>query len=263
MGFLVLLLLLASPVAAAEGEAPKESVCISCHRDMGGESGPVGLWEKSIHKQMGNNCEGCHGGDPNDPADAMNPAKGFVGAPKGQQIPDFCGKCHVGVVENYKKSPHYAAFLEGRGPSCITCHQSHDVQRASFDLINEELCSTCHSYDNGRKMKQAFVSAEIALQEMREELHSLDRRGMPVKKLEEKLFAERNSLHQMTHTLDVGEIEGKTKAALVGLETMANEAKVFKQRIRRRWWVGLGVGGFLVVLIFVLIKLLETFEAEE
>ena len=262
MGLLVLLLLLGSPVWAAEGEVPKESVCISCHRDLGGEAGPVALWDKSIHKQMGNSCEGCHGGDPTDPADAMNPAKGFVGAPKPLQIPDFCGKCHVGVVENYKRSPHYAAFLAGSGPSCITCHKSHDVQRASFELISEELCSQCHSYDNGRKMKQAFVSAEIALQEMREELHSLDRRGMPVKKLEEKLFAERNSLHQMTHTLNVGEIEGKTKTALAGLETMANETKLLRQKIRRRWWIGAAVGAFLVVLIYALIRLLKTFEEE-
>ena len=111
-------------------------------------------------------------------------------------------------------------------------------------------------------MKQDFVSSEMALQKMRGELHNLDRRGMPVKKLEEKLFAERNSLHQMTHTLDVGEIEGKTKTALAGLETMANETKLLRQKIRRRWWIGAAVGAFLVILIYALIRLLKTFEEE-
>lgn len=262
MGFLVLLLLWVSPVLAGEGEAPKESACISCHRDLGGElAAPVELWEKSFHRKMGNNCEGCHGGDPNDPVDAMNPAKGFVGAPKPTGIPDFCGKCHVGVVENFKKSPHYTAFLSG--PNCVTCHKSHDVQRASFDLISEDLCSRCHSYDNGRKMKEAFVAAEQALQEMQGELHTLDRRGMPVKKLEEKLFAERNSLHQMTHTLDVAEIQKKTQTVLADLGAMKRETGALREKIKRRWWVGAGVGLFLILLIALLMRLLKTYEEEE
>lgn len=225
-------------------------------------SEPVALWEKSIHHQMGNGCEGCHGGDPNDSADAMNPERGFVGAPKPEQVPDFCGKCHGGVVENYKKSRHYPAFLKGSGPNCVTCHQSHNVQRASFDLIQEDLCGACHSFENGQKIKRAFVSAEMAFQEMKEELSHLDRRGMPVKKLEEKLFLERNSLHQMTHTLDVEEIQNKTRSALTNLEAMKQETTFLKKKIYRRWWMGSVVGGFLVVFIFLLVRLLRRLEEE-
>ena len=250
----------------AEETAPEEkpNVCISCHRDLGGPMAePVTLWEKSIHRQMGNSCEGCHGGDPSDPAEAMNPAKGFVGAPRPEGIPDFCGKCHVGVVENYKKSPHYAAFVGGSGPSCVTCHESHGVQRASFDLISPELCSRCHSYDNGQKIKKAFVSAEMALHGMSGELHNLDKRGMPVKKLEEKFFAERNSLHQMTHSLDVGEIEARTRSVLADIETMEKETSALGRRIHRRWWIGAGVALFLTVLISLLIRLLKSFEEEQ
>lgn len=263
MGFVIsplLIIFLVLPgLALAAEEAEKVSVCISCHRDLGGKmEEPVALWEKSIHHQMGNNCEGCHGGDPNDAADAMNPVKGFAGAPKEGEITSFCGKCHVGVMENYRKSPHYAA-AQG-GPNCVTCHHSHDVQRASFDLINEELCSRCHSYENGQKIKKAFVSAELAMQGTIKELHLLDRRGMPVKRLEEKLFALRNSLHQMTHTLEVEEIQKKTQEVLAEAEEMHKEMKTLHQRIRKRWWIGTGVTLFLGALIYVLIQLHKTLE---
>lgn len=269
MGYLRITLigvLLLLGVAHAEEKSDRKNAgaCVSCHTDLGGKMAePVTLWEKSIHHEMGNNCEGCHGGDPADPAEAMNPAKGFVGAPKPDQVAAFCGKCHVGVVENYRKSPHYAASLGGKGPNCVTCHRSHDVQRASFDLINETLCSQCHSFENGRKMKRAFVSAEIALKETKTELTHLDHRGMPVKRLEEKLFALRNSLHQMTHTLDVPEIEGKTRTVLGEVGEMRKEMDDFHRRIHRRWWIGAGIAGFLIVLIFTLIRLLKTYEEEE
>src|SRR3990167_9951967 len=168
----------------------KESVCITCHRELGGPfAEPVTLWETSIHHQMGNKCEGCHGGDPTDPAEAMSREKGFVGAPKNKaEIPDFCGKCHVGVRENYIKSPHYQAALAGMGPTCVTCHNSHDVQKASMDLINEKTCTQCHSYDNAQRIKQAFVSAEMALTDHKKQIRKLEKRGMPAKRLEEKLF---------------------------------------------------------------------------
>ncbi|MBI2082153.1 MAG: cytochrome c3 family protein [Deltaproteobacteria bacterium] len=264
MGLLILFMLLSLSATDLAAEGPsqeKVSVCISCHAELGGPmSEPVALWEKSIHHEMGNNCEGCHGGDPNDAAEAMNPERGFVGAPKPAQIPDFCGKCHVGVVENYKKSPHYRAFLNGNGPNCVTCHQSHNVQRASFDLIQEDLCGSCHSFENGQKIKRAFVSAEVALQEMKKELTHLNKRGMPIKKLEEKLFSERNSLHQMTHTLDVEEIQEKTRGALTSLETMKQETMLLRKKIHFRWWTGTAVGGFLIILIVFLVKLLKTFE---
>lgn len=250
----------------AEEKAGSETVntCVSCHRDLGGEMAEaVVLWEKSYHHQMGNNCEGCHGGDPTDLAESMSPAKGFVGIPKKDQIPEFCGKCHVGVLENYKKSPHYAAFKKGSGPNCVTCHHNHDVQRASFDLINEKLCGQCHSFENGQKMRKAFVSAELALQDTKAELARLDQRGMPVKRLEEKFFALRNSLHQMTHTLDVPEIENKTQSVLSEVKGIQKEMDDFNQRVHRRWLIGAAVAAFLAVLIAALILLLKNIEEEE
>lgn len=269
LSFCFTVILILSPMTLAASDTPKQeqekvSVCISCHRELGGKMAePVALWEKSFHHKMGNNCEGCHGGDPTDEATAMSPEKGFVGAPKPGEVAAFCGKCHVGVKENYMKSPHHAAALQGLGPNCISCHHSHDVQEASFELINENLCSTCHSYENPQKIKKSFVTAEMELQTSKARLGYLEHRGMPVKRLEEKLFALRNSLHQMTHTLDLGEIQNKTQGVLKELGEMNAEMDVFQKKIHRRWWIGGAVIVFLSALIFVLIKLLKTYEAEE
>ncbi|MBI4211638.1 MAG: cytochrome c3 family protein [Deltaproteobacteria bacterium] len=243
-----------------------ESTCVSCHRDLEGMlSEPVRLWEKSIHHDMGNGCEGCHGGDKNDPAEAMSPQKGFVGVPSTDKIVDFCGKCHVGVSENFKKSVHFQAsqtnLLQKKNtPTCVTCHRSHDIHKASLDLINESLCSTCHSFENPKRIKEAFASTELSLEHRKEDLNYLERRGMSVKKLKEKHFALRNTLHQLTHTFDVPEIQNKTHSVNEALQTTGNDLKVLHRNIHRRWWVGLGVACFLVIFIVVLVKLLKTYE---
>lgn len=250
--------------AADDAAEPLASVCISCHQAMGGgTASPVALWETSIHSKMGNSCEGCHGGDPTDEAKAMDPAAGFIGAPKPGGVAEFCGRCHVGVKDNYLKSVHYQAALQGKGPTCTTCHHSHDVQKASFDLIDESLCARCHSFENAQKIKRAFVSAEVALQDEKKILRYITHRGAPVKRLEEKLFALRNSLHQMTHTLDLPEIQKKTESVLQELEGMNREVDAFRKKIHRRWKVGSLVGGFLILLIVVLFQLLKTYESEE
>jgi hypothetical protein len=229
--------LLSSTVALAiekSGEEPV-SVCISCHLELGDEMAKsVTLWKMSIHYQAGNSCEGCHGGDPADSDEAMNPEKGFVGSPKPNEISAFCGKCHVGVKENYIKSPHHETAIEGGvAPTCVTCHKSHDVKKASFELISEELCSQCHSYENGQKIKKAFISAEMALQQKKETLRYLGQRGM------------------------------KTRSVLEDLNKIEADVQTFEKRIRKRWWIGGGIAGFLIILIILLYQLLRTYEEEE
>ena len=55
-----------------------------------------------VHSQVGLSCHDCHGGNPDpklgdDIGGAMDPKykpNPYVGAPKRQDIPDFCGRCH-------------------------------------------------------------------------------------------------------------------------------------------------------------------------
>ena len=85
--------------AAENVMAQEEIVCIRCHGALPGRLGePVKLWRGSIHAANGIACNDCHGGDPKDAANAMSPARGFLGAPKETAIPAFCGRRHIDRV---------------------------------------------------------------------------------------------------------------------------------------------------------------------
>lgn len=264
---LVLLSLLAGYQTAwarsqgAEEAKEKRGVCISCHEQLGGKlAEPISLWEKSIHYKMGNQCEGCHGGDPTDEATAMDPAKGFLGVPKPSNVAEFCGKCHVGIKENYLKSPHYDASQVGRkAPTCVTCHNSHNVVHASFELINESLCSRCHTYKQAQEIRKAFVTAELKLEAEKELLGYLDQRGMDTKRQIGKLFFLRNSLHQMTHTLDVELIKTKTDTVVKSLEKIHESSLQLKKKVMKRWWIGGGIALFFMVAACALVLFKKDF----
>ena len=72
-------------------------------------------WRKSWHYQNGVSCQDCHGGDPKDAARSMQPESGFVGVPKPKMVPEFCGKCHLGIKENYLESGHGKALMTTGG----------------------------------------------------------------------------------------------------------------------------------------------------
>jgi hypothetical protein len=67
-----------------------------------------------------------------------------------QHVPDTCGSCHVGILEEWRNlSAHGIGWAEGdtEVPVCTTCHASHeiveprgDMQRLSFPLD----CGGCH-----------------------------------------------------------------------------------------------------------------------
>ena len=158
----------------------EQNVCIDCHtsdlikedtREIPAE------WRKSWHYQNGVACQDCHGGDPKDAARSMKPESGFVGVPKPKMVPEFCGKCHLGIKENYLESGHGKALkTTGRGPNCVTCHHAHDVQKADINIINPELCGACHTYDRAREMKAALLLTEQEINKIDRDLKLLQAR---------------------------------------------------------------------------------------
>jgi predicted CXXCH cytochrome family protein len=141
--------LLSAGQADAAIDAPVSS-CIDCHSKLSGSlNEPLQLWEKSVHREVGTTCDACHGGDPKDKdktwmahkaSSAMARKIGFLGKPDEGEIPEFCGKCHVNIKDNYLESQH----AEMGTPDCVTCHTSHSVQRPSLAKMREEVCSMCH-----------------------------------------------------------------------------------------------------------------------
>jgi Cytochrome c3 len=194
--------------------AVERNVCIDCHTsDLMREDyrGIPAEWRKSVHYQNEVSCQNCHGGDPKDAARSMKPESGFVGVPKPKKIPEFCGKCHLGIKENYLESGHGKALMTtGRGPNCVTCHHSHDIHKASIDIINEQLCGVCHTYDRAREMKAALLLTEQKINEINTNLKTL-KAGLIATEDEQKiLFGTQAEYRTLFHTVDVNLVKSRT-----------------------------------------------------
>jgi hypothetical protein len=258
--------LLLAALAVALFAAPagaQETVCLQCHGGQQGRLGePVPLWRESIHAANGNSCHGCHGGDPTDMAAAMSPERGFVGVPAEEEIPEFCGRCHVGVKEDYLQSAHGQALGAG-GPQCVTCHGNHAVKKASLDLINPQDCSRCHEYGRAEELKAAMVETDGRFGALEADLAELKRRGQDVKTLQEGLFAARNDFHRLFHSVDVDQVKQQAAGFQDKIGEMDERVAAIRAELANRKLWG-GVVTALLVLAGVLFSLLrKTYHEDE
>ena len=192
----------------------EQNVCIDCHAsDLMKEDyrGIPAEWRKSWHYKNGVSCQDCHGGDPKDAARSMKPESGFVGKPKPKEIPEFCGKCHLGIKENYLESGHGKALkATGRGPNCVTCHHSHDIQKADINIINEKLCAICHTYDRAKEMKAALLLTEQEINKIDRDLKTLKSGLISTQDEEKVLFQTQAEYRTLFHTVDVKMVQDRT-----------------------------------------------------
>lgn len=240
-----MLLVLVSQVVAQE----EESSCVSCHRGLGGDlAEPVELWQESIHKKNGISCYNCHGGNPKiQDTGAMDPEAGFVGAPKKEEdIPKFCGRCHVAVMENYMKSPHWQTEKKNH-PVCTTCHTAHHQQRATLDLINEKDCSRCHTYERAKKIRFVMEDTERNLVQLDGRIEKLGENGFDTRSVEAALFANRNEFHRLTHVLSVDLIIDGTGTIRGDTKKIEKSVEGYEATIKRR---KMG-GAILVAFLFI------------
>ncbi len=117
------------------------NACASCHQDK------FDVAINDTHKKAreeGNKqaavCSDCHGSH-----DITPPAQ-----PRSR-IPQTCQRCHSQIFNLYKDSVH-GSDLIGAGnpdvPSCIDCHNVHNVQGPStseFRLFSPQICARCHT----------------------------------------------------------------------------------------------------------------------
>lgn len=241
--FALLLLFPALSRAADEAPAaPPETVCLQCHSGQDERlSAPIGLWRTSIHAANGISCNDCHGGDPADFAMAMTPERGFLGAPEDTAIPAFCGRCHVGVEEDYRASKHGQALGKG-GPHCVTCHGNHGVQRASLDLINPNDCSRCHTYERAATIRDALAATDARIAALESDLAGLHRIGITTRELSGKVFAQRNDFHRLFHSVDVDKVREGTAGVLSGIEEVESQvAAIHADLGQRKLWGGIAI----------------------
>lgn len=154
-------------------EPPREDSCVSCHLEMGDElAEPVEGMKGDVHARQGLSCADCHGGDPSagfdgDMEAAMDPAKGYVGAPSRAQIPRFCARCHsdpnymrrynprvqTDQYERYQTSQHGKLLARGddKVAVCTDCHGVHGILPANdarspvYPMNIPNTCGRCHA----------------------------------------------------------------------------------------------------------------------
>jgi hypothetical protein len=162
----------ASPVRAQSPPKAPQPVtgCVECHLalDDARISPPAKLFADDVHAKAGFTCVFCHGGDgrQEDQEKAHDPAKGFIGKPKPQQIPELCGKCHsdaalmkqydpsqrVDQLTEYRTSGHGKALMRGDTTvaQCASCHGAHGIQpvKDSRSPVSPtkvaQTCNHCH-----------------------------------------------------------------------------------------------------------------------
>jgi predicted CXXCH cytochrome family protein len=181
---------------------PEGNSCIECHQGIGDPrvTPPAEKFPQDIHLAKGILCQDCHGGDPTnfDPQDAMNRAKGFIGKPRHQAIPQLCGRCHsdaaymkrfnptirVDQVQEYFTSVHGKRLRAGdqKVATCISCHDVHkiraikDQQAWTYPVKVVETCGRCHG---DAKYMQGYKIATDVVDKYKQSVHyeALTRKG--------------------------------------------------------------------------------------
>jgi hypothetical protein len=260
--YAVLLLAFATylPPSAALAQETAEPVCIQCHSKMPEKySLPVTLWRRSVHAENGVFCNGCHGGDPKDAANAMSPARGFLGAPGENAIPAFCGRCHVGVLKDYLASAHGRALGKG-GPTCVTCHGNHQVVKATLELINEQSCSRCHSFERARVIRAAMQETETMIVAIDGRISTFKKIGTDTEKMEKELFAVRNSFHTLFHNVNVELVKKESARIQADLKKIQVVLAKLDDSHKNRKIAGVIVVSFMLLIALVLHLLRKTFD---
>ncbi len=159
----------------------RKDQCYECHATLGDKASE--LFKGDVHHQKGISCAGCHGGDPTaeDMEQAMAPATGFLGVPKGDAIIKVCARCHsdretmekfgselpVTQASMLEGSVHGKASVTGgqRILHCATCHTSHgvvSVKNPKSPVHPRNVvgtCGQCHS--NANLMRQYNPSLAV------------------------------------------------------------------------------------------------------
>jgi hypothetical protein len=220
------------------GEQIEENLCISCHasQEMKPEFREITEnWQASWHAQNRISCEHCHGGDPRDAALAMSHERGFLGTPKDKEVPEFCGKCHVGILNNYLESGHGKALKAGKkAPNCVVCHGSHNIQKASINIISEQLCTKCHSYERAKIMKVALFVIESRITQLEQRLQELKQEGIYTGADEKSLFSTQAEFRTLFHTVDVNLVRSRTDEFTSKLDQIDKNIQEAYQKLRFR-----------------------------
>jgi cytochrome b subunit of formate dehydrogenase/nitrate/TMAO reductase-like tetraheme cytochrome c subunit len=111
-------------------------------------------------------CSDCHN------AHDVLPRSNSASAVSHANVPTTCGKCHEGILNQFRESAHGQAWAKNNasGPVCSSCHEAHGIRQtasAGFRSGMVAQCSNCHAVEaptyrdsfHGQATKLGYISA--------------------------------------------------------------------------------------------------------
>jgi hypothetical protein len=173
---------------------PKRDNCAACHIQIDkDQTAIVDGYKTDVHYQEGFTCAACHGGDESkSDEDAMDPDKGFIGAPAHGDIPHVCGRCHsdanfmrhydptlaIDQEEKYYTSQHGKLLKKGdqKVATCISCHGVHGilpVKNGNSPVYKVNIPSTCNKCHGDAKYMAPYKIPTNQYQLYSESVHGV------------------------------------------------------------------------------------------
>jgi predicted CXXCH cytochrome family protein len=240
--------------------------CGRCHADAalmkayGIPTVQVAEYKESVHAQAlfekkdmsapaCNSCHGNHGAAP----------------PDVKSIAFVCRQCHPSAGELFSKSPHKKAFDETGFSECEACHGKHKILRPTDAMLGTDagaVCVQCHEagskpFAAAARMKELIAGFGSEIDADQALLDRAERKGVEVSDPKYRLQEIHTllvSVRNLTHGLDLADIEQKTKegtSLLAGVRTSA-EAALKEAKLRRTGLVVATVCLILFALAFYL-----------
>jgi hypothetical protein len=213
--------------------------CIVCHENLKEKNlnKPVFDWISNIHNTKGNNCNICHGGNPdsNDIKIAKSKEFHFVGKPDKKIITDFCGRggCHVEELSDFKRSPHYAEVLKTNKPNCTHCHGVHNIKQSSIRIIDGEVCAGCHSADHSKNVVSIMSTLEQNIDGIDNNIKVLKQKNVNVDNLATRLNRTKRLFNQMVHVSSKNEMTSTKTIIELEIKNLEMESRGFSGILKR------------------------------
>jgi len=252
--------------------------CAKCHSDESRMKGreyngkelshdQYELWRKSVHARMllekgdlsaptCNDCHGNHGAVP----------------PDVDSVANACGTCHVKVGELFAGTKMRHRFEEVKLPGCATCHNHHDIQHPTDEMLGMEadgVCGRCHQEGDpkygatltgaeaARKMRRGLDDLDAMIEEAKRNLKKAEELGMGVQKPRFELKKASDALTNARSLVHGFALKPMEEVLDEGLQVATVQNETALERIGeyhfRRVWLALSLVPILLVVGLLLL----------